>query len=185
MIDDVQRPVAILLDELRGANLDRLACSVSVGERFGRAVLSWAYGGSVRDLVVPAALAFAVALMPGLAAADAQPGTDFEVIVLRGASVVRVSGDASGAVREEILRADPRPARREPPAPAPAADADRPIVVVVEAAPGYAPGYGLLAPFYAGWGCAPHSQRPAHRVYRPGSGPPAFYHATLRRPGPI
>jgi hypothetical protein len=127
-------------------------------------------------------LAFAVALpAAGAAAGDAQ--TAFEVIVLRGASVARVRGDASGALREAILREDPRPARREPRPPA-LPDPGREIVVVVDAGSGYPAGYGPFAPFYPGPWLAPCPYRP-RRVYRPGSVPPAFHHATFRghRPG--
>ena len=117
-------------------------------------------------------------VLPGRGGADDE-ATAFEVFVLRGASVARVSGGADGALREEILREDPRPARREPAAQA-VPERSPEIVVVVDAG-GYPPGYALAAPLW--WVPDLHRRRGIHRaVYRPGPPPPRFYHRGTRHP---
>lgn len=130
---------------------------------------------------VCASLLLGLWLLPGRSAADAEvtDATAFEVIVLRGASVARVSGGPDGSLREEILREDPRPARREPPMP-PAPDVAPEIVVVVEAG-GYAPGYALATPLWWGLGLPPHHGI-RRAIYRPGPPPPRFYRGWTRQP---
>lgn len=100
-------------------------------------------------------LAIQLALAPRPAAADdpatPRPASEeepFEVIVVRGAGVARVSGTRSGVIHEQTLREDPRPARREPaPRPAPRAPEDvRGLVIVLNGAPAYTAGY----PFWFG-----------------------------------
>ena len=70
----------------------------------------------------------------------------FEVIVLRGAQVLRVTGTPSGPIREEVLREAARPA--EPvPEPEPAArepDAEPPPPVVVYVVPERTFGYPVV-----------------------------------------
>ncbi len=128
-----------------------------------------------------AGLTLCLAFLGDRAGADGDP-THFEVIVLRGASVARVSGDASGAIREETLREDPRPARREPAAAPAPRDAVSEIVVVVDAGSGYVPAYGLAAPFFFPGDFFPRHHGHRH-VYRPGPEPPAFHHGHPRGHG--
>ncbi len=124
--------------------------------------------------ILCAGLALGLAFVAGRAAADEDPG-QFEVIVLRGASVARVSGDASGAIREQTLREDPRPARREPAPAAPPRDAGSEIIVVLDAGSSFVPAFGLAWPFFDPGRFPPrhHAQR---HVYRPGPKPPDFHH---------
>ena len=91
-------------------------------------------------------LAISCALLPGIAGAES-PGTavegdSFEVVVIRGGGVSLVTGTRSGVIREETLREDPRPARREDPqriaAPVPTAGDQITIVLYDE------PSYSLL-----------------------------------------
>ena len=68
--------------------------------------------GGGQELVLPAALLLAVLSTPAVA-------EEFEVLVLRGSTVSRVTGDESGPLSEVTLREDPYPAPPAPPAEAP------------------------------------------------------------------
>ena len=136
-------------------------------------------------------LALIGALLPGFAAAEGALASEavvedapFEVIVVRGAGVSRVTGERSGVIREETLREDPRPARREPPprrAP-PAPDGGDRITIVVNGALGYAPGYPLWVgdPFFTRHRFRGHGH-PRHRqVFVSGKHHPGFHHGRAR-----
>jgi hypothetical protein len=114
---------------------------------------------------------------------DAASG-EFEVVVVRGASVSLASGDADGRVREVMLREDTRPARsarvRTPP---PARDRSEGVTVVIlytYPALGYAVGYPRA--FFS------HSGFIRHKAHRHPKHRPAFHHASrhhaVRRIGP-
>jgi hypothetical protein len=109
---------------------------------------------------------------------------DFEVLVVRGASVSLASGDSDGRVREVMLREDPRPARSAPvPTPRPARDRGEDVTIVVlypYPVPRYVVGYppSLFA----------HSGFIRHKAHRHRKHRPPFYHPfghhAVRRIGP-
>ncbi len=103
----------------------------------------------MRPLPLPLAtsvLAISCALMPGLAGAESADAAveeePWEVVVIRGGAMSLVTGPRNGVIREETLREDPRPARREDPprlaTPVPTAGDQITIVLYGE------PGYSLL-----------------------------------------
>ena len=103
-------------------------------------------------------------------AASAEP---FEMIVMRGGDVSRVTGDASGEIREELLREAPRSPDPEPkPAPARARrdddDEDPSVVVIV------VPRETVTYPAYVGGRPIVH-RGPRHQGPKPG---------VIRRLGP-
>jgi hypothetical protein len=75
------------------------------------------------------------------APSEARGSESFEVIVVRGAGVSLATGTQSGVIREEVLREDPRPARRAPKPPARAPQADRQLTVIYYGAPAATAGY--------------------------------------------
>jgi hypothetical protein len=125
---------------------------------------------------------------------DAASG-DFEVVVVRGASVSLASGDSNGQVREVVLREDARPARSAPVrTPRPARDRSEGVTIVilyVSQAPGYIVGYPRA--FFSHSGFIRHKAH-RHRNHRPTFhhtfrhhavhriGPPLIYPVVFRRP---
>jgi len=126
-------------------------------------------------------------LLPGRAPADEGGPGAFEVIVVRGAGVARVTGDAGGAIREETLREDPRPARAKEPAPPTRVERDEAPVVVVVNVPGSAAPVWAVDPFFARHRFRPrdfdrHRGRTPHVFPSDGPGP-GVYHGRAREHG--
>jgi len=121
--------------------------------------------------------------LPAPSGADALPearGSEpFEVIVVRGAGVSRVTGTQSGVISREVLREDPHPARRasKPKSSARAQNTDLQLTVIFYAGPEFTAGYPLIvgdrhfdrAVFrgHGGKGFRGHGRnRQHHRVWR-------------------
>jgi hypothetical protein len=118
---------------------------------------------------ITAGLAFLL-LSSVLASGAPVSAEEFSVVVLRGSTLVRVTGDEKGAIHEETLREDPNPdvPSIEPESPAPlASESPRPVVKVIVESPETTSsgGYIVVGPWRGHHG-RPHS-RP-HYGARPG-----------------
>jgi hypothetical protein len=144
----------------------------------------------LRTHLATSGLVFGLCLLAPIAATGSEEGSfeaeAFEVIVVRGAGVVRVTGNRSGVIREEVLREDPRPAR---PRARDETPKDNPVVVVVNAELQDAtPTPSLLYAVHSArkhHGASRHGSRPGRavhhqRVYRPDGSKPRYYHARSR-----
>ena len=144
----------------------------------------------MRPLPLPLAtsvLAISCALLPGLAGAESADAAveeePWEVVVIRGGGVSLVTGTRNGVIREETLREDPRPARREAPprlgAPVPTG-ADQ-ITIVLYREPGYS--FLRYDPFFAQHRFYPLAHKPHRQVFVLERSKQRFYHAHTRHPG--
>ena len=149
-------------------------------------------GEAVRHLPLPLAtsvLAISCALLPGIAGAES-PGTavegdSFEVVVIRGGGVSLVTGTRSGVIREETLREDPRPARREaPPRPrAPLPTGADQITIVVYDEPSYS--FLLYDPSFARQRLHRRGHNPRRRVFLSDRSRARFHHGRARHQGRV
>ena len=131
-------------------------------------------------------LAISCALLPGPAGAESADAAveeePFEVVVVRGGGVSLVTGTRNRVIREETLREDPRPARREDPPrlEAPVPDGDQ-ITIVLYSEPGYS--FRVYDPFFAQHRAHPPGHKRHRQVFVSDKSKQRFYHAHTRHRG--
>jgi hypothetical protein len=104
--------------------------------------------GPLARLAAPGLVAGLLLAVSSPAPAGPDGAEPFEIVIVRGAGVSRVTGTRDGVVREEILREDPRPARSRPEPKPTAAPSGTPIVVVLHGGSPADADYGLA---FAPW----------------------------------